>query len=480
MTPPPIDKAESIALRMNDFPGGFSPMLVKELRQGMRTNLFSVAFILLQAVMILSLMAGLSDPGSSDSDGFFWFFIVVTLLFVQPLRGFNALSSEYLLNTMDLLQLTRLNGWRITVGKWTALNAQTLLFLTGVLPYLVMRYFLGNVNFVMDLAALAMLGLGSALASAITIGCSVFRSFLLRGLILIACGVGFISLFLGFQLNLFRTGMTGSEMWMFALVALSILYGCFFFLSFGASRIAALSENHATRKRLVALGFSLFTLAFIWAGIDVEAIIFVSGIILGLASIDAITEPIPIYSRVLEPFRRNFLTRFVAGFFAPGWISGLGFFFLSAAIWGFALHLDDFFNSSSSLPTTYVSIDIGPWILYLSMLNLLLFPLIIIHLFFGKSNSGNFTFAIYAFVQCVLLVAMVMIMALASAMSIYEELVYTLVPFPSVLISASEQGDADTFIFLIIALVTTLLCVAIPLLRHRAAFREFQYHLKHA
>ena len=189
MTPPPLpSQPDSLAMRMNDFPAGFSPMLVKELRQGMRTNLFTVAFILLQTVMILSLLAGLSDPGSSEVDGFFWFFIVVILLVVQPLRGFNALSAEYQLNTMDLIQLTKLNGWRITLGKWTALNAQTLLFLTGVLPYLVMRYFLGNVNFVIDLAALGMLGLGSALASAITIGCSVFRFFILRGIILIGFG----------------------------------------------------------------------------------------------------------------------------------------------------------------------------------------------------------------------------------------------------------------------------------------------------
>ena len=297
MTPPPLpSQPDSLAMRMNDFPAGFSPMLVKELRQGMRTNLFTVAFILLQTVMILSLLAGLSDPGSSEVDGFFWFFIVVILLVVQPLRGFNALSAEYQLNTMDLIQLTKLNGWRITLGKWTALNAQTLLFLTGVLPYLVMRYFLGNVNFVIDLAALGMLGLGSALASAITIGCSVFRFFILRGIILIGFGVGFIGLFFGLQETLFRSGLSGSsDIWQLGLIAISLVYGCFFFLSFCASRIAPLSENHSTRKRLVALAFTLIALGLSLAGIEVKTVIFVSAVILGLAAIDALTEPVPIY-----------------------------------------------------------------------------------------------------------------------------------------------------------------------------------------
>jgi hypothetical protein len=474
-------------MRMNDFPGGFSPMLVKELRQGMRTNLFTVAFILLQTVMILSLLAGLSDPGAAEIDAFFWFFIIMILLVVQPLRGFNALSAEYQLNTMDLIQLTRLNGWRITLGKWTALNAQTLLFLTGVLPYLVMRYFLGNVNFVVDLAALGMLGLGSALASAITIGCSVFRFFILRGIILIGFAMGFSGLFVGLQSTLFGSGLSGgSDLWQLGLIAISLVYGCFFFLSFGASRIAPLSENHSTRKRLVALAFTLLALGLSLAGIEEVAVSVVSGIILGLAAIDALTEPVPIYSRVLEPFRKNPLTRFAALFLAPGWISGIGFFFVCAVLWAVALHGDNFFADTSPGISGRIfrigtfALDQGRVILFLSMINLLLFPLIIIHLFFGKQTSGNFTFSLYAFIQCILLFLTGMIMTLAGALARFEELIYTLAPLPSVLIFANGRGEADEFLYLILALATTFLGVAIPLLRHRATFRQFQHHLKNA
>ncbi len=105
--PPPLPgDATSVALRMTDFPGRFSPMLVKELRQGMRTNLFTIAFILLQTVMILSLLAGLADPGSPASTGSSGSSSSSPLLIVQPLRGFGALSSEFTLNTMDLIQLT--------------------------------------------------------------------------------------------------------------------------------------------------------------------------------------------------------------------------------------------------------------------------------------------------------------------------------------------------------------------------------------
>ncbi len=479
MTPPPIPDARdamAVARRMQDFPARFSPMLVKELRQGMRTNLFSVAFILLQTVMVLSLLAGLADPGSAAVDGFFWFFVVVMLLIVQPLRGFNALSSEYLLNTMDLIQLTRLDAWRITLGKWTALNAQTLLFVTGVLPYLVMRYFLGNVNFVADLAGLLFLGLGSALASAIAIGCSAFRHFILRGILVIGSAIGFTILYAVMQSMIFRSGLGGNLATM-GLTAISLLYGCFFFLSFGASRIAPLSENHSTRKRLVALFFTAVALGFLWFDIE-EAVVVVVALILGFACVDALTEPLPVFAKVLEPFRRNTFTRVAATFFTPGWMGGIWFFLLCfLAFTGVVLVVSTFFSSSPielSDRVEFITVMI-------SSANLFLFPLIFIHLFFPKHASGSFTFGIYTFIQGCLLLLTIMVAALAEAISRFDHLIFALVPVPSVLLVAVQNGGADArfeLIYLAAALLTLLLGIAIPLLRQREAVHDYVRNLK--
>lgn len=451
-------------------------MLVKELRQGMRTNLFSVAFILLQALMVLSLLAGLADPGSWAASGFFWFFVVVILLVVQPLRGINALSSEYLLNTMDLIQLTRLDAWRITLGKWTALNAQTLLFVTGVLPYLVMRYFLGNVNFVVDLAGLFFLTLGSALASAITVGFSAFRHFLLRGILVIVFGIGFVILYAALQALIFRPGIGGANFPTLGLVTVALIYGCFFFLSFGASRIAPLSENHSTRKRLVALLLALASLGFLWFGIE-EAVLAVVALILGFACIDALTEPLPVYAKVLEPFRKNSLLHFSSLVLSPGWMGGLGFFFLCFCL---AMLLAQFVfdpvfgRSMADSPVEFVTGMV-------SIANLILFPLIFIHLFFPKHASGSFTFGIYIFIQGCLLLLTVMVGSLASALSRYEELIYSLAPVPSVLLVALENGGSGSqthLIYLAAALLTFLLGFAVPLLRQRDAVADFLRQLK--
>ncbi len=458
---------------MTDFSPRLSPMLVKELRQGMRTKLFSIAFILLHTFMIFCLLAALSNPGSNDSDGFFWFVIVSVLLFVQPLRGFNALSSEYQLNTMDLIQLTKLNGWRITLGKWTALNAQGMLFLSGVLPYLVIRYFLGNVNFVLDLVALGLIGLGSIFSTAITIGCSVFQNIILRGAIVVGMGIAFTVLFVVVTETILDRGGLGSDQWTaIGLLFIGCAYGCFFFLSFGASRIAPLSENHATRKRLVALLSASLCLGFLLIGADSSPVIITIALILGTACIDALTEPLPVFSRVLIPFSKNPLTRFLAFFLSPGWISGLGFFLIcSLSYFGslyFAGWIDthDFLNKNEDV------------IAQLCGCNLFIFPLLIIHIFFPKHTSAHFTFAIYSGIQAGIGGITIMIAAIASAIGRWEDLIYSLIPMPSVLLVAYGETDIERPHYVILTVTTTLLCILVPLLRHRDSVKEFFLHLK--
>lgn len=457
-----------------DFSGRLSPMLVKELRQGLRTNLFVVAFILLQTFMVLCLMAGLADPNSNDADGFFWFFIVATLVFVQPLRGFNALSNEYLLNTMELIRLTKLGGWRIVFGKWTALNAQSLLFIVGVLPYLVIRYFLGNVDFISDILALVYIGLASALISAYTIGVSVFKSVILRGLLV--GGVGFLLLgslpALGFGLA--RAGFLSGFSWAgFWLAFGMICYGCFFFLSFGASRISARSENYAVTKRTVALCMGLLCLIILATSLDEEFVLLYSWIILGLACVDALTEPLPIYSRVLARARRQPLTRPLALFFTPGWLSGIAFFLLCCGVWLGLFVLvelaggDDFLDDNE-----------GP-LVFLSFCNLIIFPLLPIHLFFPKHASGQFTFGVYIFIQAALGVVTLLVAVMGEALGgRYEDMLYLCLGIPSVLWVGSQNASLDGPIPLAIAILTSILCIAVPLLRNRESVREFFRNLK--
>ena len=54
--------------KLDDFPDRFSPMLVKELRQGLRTYTFVIVFLALQAILTFVLCATGAVGGSSHSE----------------------------------------------------------------------------------------------------------------------------------------------------------------------------------------------------------------------------------------------------------------------------------------------------------------------------------------------------------------------------------------------------------------------------
>ena len=171
---------------ITDFSDRLSPMLVKELRQGLRTKVFTSAFILLQVLLLFSTSIASLAPGAGPAlDGFFWFFLSLALSFIQPLRGINALNEETRLNTLELILLTKLDALRIVTGKWASIVGQSALLAVAVLPYVVLRYFLGGVDIVHDLAYLLILLFLSAILTALTVGFSAFPSVILRGLLFV-------------------------------------------------------------------------------------------------------------------------------------------------------------------------------------------------------------------------------------------------------------------------------------------------------
>src|SRR5882724_4477643 len=112
----PLSPPDSILSR--DFPGWLSPMLVKELRQGLRTRGFVGALVIFQIVMLVLMLAALASQtaqnptarmsGAGITGAFFWAVISVQLLIVTPFRALGGLQHEVESRTLDLLLLTRL------------------------------------------------------------------------------------------------------------------------------------------------------------------------------------------------------------------------------------------------------------------------------------------------------------------------------------------------------------------------------------
>ena len=148
---------------------------------------------------VFSLLAASTAEGEPGNvfgflNWLFWFMISVPLLFVMPMLGFGALHAEMKARTLELVFLTRLSAWRIVAGKWAALMAETLLLVCSILPYVMLRYFLGGVDILEDLQGLFFLVVASAILTAATLAMSPYESKLLRALFILALTFFFQSL----------------------------------------------------------------------------------------------------------------------------------------------------------------------------------------------------------------------------------------------------------------------------------------------
>ena len=256
MNPPP-----ALALPQ-DFGDHFSPIVVKELRQGLRTRYFTHTLSLFHAALILLLACANLELSLETMNSAFWVLTGLMLLVVLPLSGFDALHSDAKAGTLDMLALTSMPALRILQGKWAAIYGQTLLLACSVLPYMVARYFFGGVEISREALGLTSLVLGSGVLSAALLAFSSQASLLLR--LTLAVALGFAAFPLGAFVTFVVTStqadrmiqkFTALALWwqggIFLLVLSVSGYAVWFFLAMGASRIAPPSENHSTRKRVV-------------------------------------------------------------------------------------------------------------------------------------------------------------------------------------------------------------------------------------
>ena len=242
------------AWRGDDFPAWLSPMVVKELRQGVQAGSFAWTFIGLQAVMFLALSWAIANVGPDAArnlvNGLFWPPVAVGILLLLPLRGLGAISSERIGNNLDLVRLTRLSATKIVLGKWLAIMAQVVLLTAAILPYLVLRYFFGGVNVIQDLEIIGWLLAGSMAVTAAALALSTLPVWvrIAAAVLAVPNTITFVGLFGGRGSPIGFTG--GVER--FRLLAVLVLYTVVL-LEYTASRIAPVAENHALQKRSLAL-----------------------------------------------------------------------------------------------------------------------------------------------------------------------------------------------------------------------------------
>ena len=329
---------------LTDFSDKLSPMLVKELRQGMRARSFIMLFLVFQCLLALILVtAGASfesDDAGSAASGIIFTMFSIAVLFIQPMRGVNALSSEITGNTIEMMVLTRLSASRIVFGKWIAIVSQSALLLTTIIPYLILRYFFGGMVLVGELVFLGLIFLTSMALTAVMVGFSATTARLAR--VLPIFGIAILAQVV--PSYLFR-GRFGWGMSYFNLSDWESIIGisCYLIfiayigwcaLSHGTSAIAPVAENHSTLRRLIALGLTLMAVGIgVYQSMDLKPLAVILAIILGPALITALTESPIILPPVCKPFLKRGVTgRIAAAFLLPGWPAGVFYTALLATI----------------------------------------------------------------------------------------------------------------------------------------------------
>ena len=436
-----------------------NPIVVKELRQGLKSRAFTGSFTGLQALMVFSmimyvLMLREASGDIAFADGLFWFLLGLLLVLVLPFRAFQALHDEQKNQTLEMVFLTRMTSWDIAFGKWLALVVQLGLMVTAVLPYLVLRYFLGTINVFEDLLTLGLLVWVAMLLIAAGVGFSGWKSKLLRGLLIAG------AVFSLYMLPMMLYGVTRSmgarlysqpAAWAIGLVSTFLLM--LFLVEYGASTIAPPAENHARRKRTLALVILGFFCVAVWLSSPREMLLL--GLLFMLPiCIDALCEP---YHLVPSLYRgtaqMNPLRRAWRRLTYPGWPSGLVFVTALMALMAIIL-----LRPGLSFPQA--------GLLLLSFYGTLIFPLALILLV--RRRITDFT-PHYLLIQLTLfIVSMVLLIIGYMSQSAFDAFA-RFIPMTACIGALAQEGRSDWFPSIF---VVTLACLVILMTRGLAPWHR--------
>lgn len=383
-----------------DFPTWLSPMLVKELRQGLRQRGFVAGLLGVQLVLLFVFVTGfVSDVGDRSSrgmiDGVFWSVMFGLLFLATPLRALTALSSELEARTMDLLLLTRLDARRIVWSKWLSLMVQALLVVVTLLPYVVVRYFFGSVDLLQDFRIIGIFVGCGAVLTALGLWMSGLHK-ALRLLVVIAVIVVSITGFGGIMGGGLAHGFSlsgGPSPWLvWPLLVLGAAVLLVYFLMLAVRWFAPPAENHAVGPRLVPFALALPAPIIGLAGYPEGAAVYGLFWAMALAVIAALelSSTRDLMAIHLRGAARSGVRRILSPAFLPGWPSATlwlaGLCVLFVVCWGLG----------DAATTKDWKFEQVPWMVVLGWTGLV-FPALLVSLLPTAARvSGVIYFALHA------------------------------------------------------------------------------------
>ena len=331
------------------FGDRLNPLLVKEVRQALKSRQFAVMFGLLLCFAWGASVIGLAAMGPDAAweargpDMFYVYYLALAfaLLVIVPYSAFRSLATEQEDHTYELLAITALGPRQIVAGKLASAAMQMLIYLSVLTPCLAFTYLLRGIDLpTIGLVILWTVG-GSLVLSA---GGLLLGSFslqrMLQPLVSVGAVIGFAVVFIyacAIVAGLVLGGwleITSPDFWFVNVAAATIgaSYFALFFLA-AAAQIAFASDNRSTPLRIVVfVQFLLWTAWFAWfwathqfAGVILLGYVVVAGSHWYVMGIFFTAESPRLSLRVRRRLPRSFLGRVLFTWFNPGPGTGLMF-----------------------------------------------------------------------------------------------------------------------------------------------------------
>jgi hypothetical protein len=154
---------------------GVGPIVVKELRQGLRARVFAIFLgVLLIACVAVALVAfsRAHDAGRALGPQFLAVYLgglAFVGFFITPFLAFRSTLRELEDETWVLLSLTGLGARAVVRGKWLSSMTQFALYASVCAPFVVFSWFLNGVDLPQILVALALVGAWTAFSTSVGI-----------------------------------------------------------------------------------------------------------------------------------------------------------------------------------------------------------------------------------------------------------------------------------------------------------------------
>lgn len=135
-------------------------ILVKDLRQSLHSRWFEIIFLWLIGSLCLLTLFALRFDALNWFNALFWLDVGLTLHLLLPLHCALSASEDQTPGNCELIRVTGLTAEMMVRQRLVALFCSALMVSLLVLPFVVLRYFLGSIELMDELQYLLLLTLG--------------------------------------------------------------------------------------------------------------------------------------------------------------------------------------------------------------------------------------------------------------------------------------------------------------------------------